>query len=118
MTQRPHFVDLGSNLLPGLIAVALFAVLAAVFVVAGFGDPQGFPADANIVESIGYALVNLDPAVPSEGFLVAFVLIAVVLDAALDGSIRLAKRYEDSVIAMPDGGRLFGRGDDDEGGED
>ncbi|USZ68758.1 NADH-quinone oxidoreductase subunit J [Halorussus salilacus] len=96
MTNR----DRGS-LLPGLAAVALFAVLAVVFVRASFGDPAAeFAGDAGVTASIGYAMFNIQhpDAIPSEGFLVAFLVIAVVLDAALDGAVLLARRDEDGVI--------------------
>ncbi len=92
-----------STLVPGLAAVALFVVLAAAFLNASFPEPAGFGADAAIVRSIGAALFDIDPAavtadgaaVASEGFLAAFLLIAVLLDAALDGSIMLAKRDDE-----------------------
>ncbi|PSP55249.1 hypothetical protein BRC82_06495 [Halobacteriales archaeon QS_1_67_19] len=79
---------------PGVAALGLFAVLAWVFVGANFGDPAGFPEGASITASIGYAMFNIQApdAVPSEGFLVTFILIAVVLDAALDGAVMLASR--------------------------
>jgi NADH-quinone oxidoreductase subunit J len=107
MTTKPE-LRVGSHLLPGLAAVALFVVLAAVTLRASFGAPQGFPADANVTASIGYAMFNLDMgSVPGEGFLVAFIVIAVALDAALDGSILLATREEDgtAVALLADGGR-------------
>ncbi|WP_251343569.1 proton-conducting membrane transporter [Haloplanus halophilus] len=107
MTTKPK-LRTGSHLLPGLAAVALFVVLAAAIVRASFGDPQGFAADAPITASIGYAMFNLDMgAVPGEGMIVAFILIAVVLDAALDGALLLAKREEEgsAVALLADGGR-------------
>ncbi|WP_128478026.1 hypothetical protein [Halorussus pelagicus] len=86
--------------LPGIAALALFAVMAWVFVGANFGDAAGFPEGASVVASIGYAMFNIQApnAIPSEGFLVAFILIAVVLDAALDGAVLLASREEDGQI--------------------
>ncbi len=76
----------------GVLAVALFGLLSAVFVTAGFGTSEGFPTGA-ITRSIGYAMFNLDAGtIDSEGFLVAFITIAIVLDAALDGAVMLAKR--------------------------
>jgi NADH-quinone oxidoreductase subunit J len=121
VTTKPE-LKLGSHLVPGLAAVALFAVLAVVFLQAPFGDAAGFPEGAAITASIGYAMFNLDMgAVPGESFLIAFILIAVVLDAALDGAILLAKREEDGsiVTVLADGGRRISDrlGDDDEGGE-
>ena len=48
MTSRPEFAD-DLNFVPGLAAVALFAVMAAVFVGAGFESATaGFPADVSI----------------------------------------------------------------------
>ncbi|WP_134672036.1 NADH-quinone oxidoreductase subunit J [Halorussus marinus] len=89
-----------SSLVPGLAAVALFGVLAVVFVRASFGDAAGFTGGEGVVASIGYALLNIQhpDAIPSEGFLVALLLIAVVLDAALDGAVLLARRDENGEI--------------------
>jgi NADH-quinone oxidoreductase subunit J len=116
-TTRPE-LDLGRHLAPGIAAVALFVVMAGAFITAEFPEPQGFPADANITASIGYAMFNLDfGAVPSESFLVAFLIIAIALDAALDGSLILARRETDgkTVSLLTDGGRELKRtvfGDD------
>ena len=107
MTTKPE-LRTGSHLLPGLAAVALFVVIAAAVLRASFGDPQMFGPDAEITASIGYAMFNLDMGtVPGEGMLVAFIVIAVALDAALDGAILLAKREEDgsAVALLADGGR-------------
>ena len=66
-----------------------------MFITSGFGTAEGF-ADGSVTRSIGYAMFNLNAGdVASEGFLVAFITIAVVLDAALDGSIMLAKQDEE-----------------------
>jgi len=82
-----------SRLLSGLVAVALFVVLAVVFVRASFGDPTGFPADAHVTASLGYALFNVAGAsVPGEGFLAAFEIIDLVLVGALVGAVMLARR--------------------------
>jgi NADH-quinone oxidoreductase subunit J len=123
VTTKPK-LRLGSHLLPGLAAVALFVVMAATILGASFGDPQGFAPDAPITASIGYAMFNLDMgAVPGEGMLVALIVIAVALDAALDGSLLLAKREEggSAVALLADGGRRVRdqlRDDaDDEGGD-
>ncbi|WP_435067138.1 proton-conducting membrane transporter [Haloplanus sp. C73] len=123
MTTKPE-LRTGANLLPGLAAVALFVVMAAAILSASFGDPQGFAPDAPITASIGYAMFNLDMgAVPGEGMLVAFIAIAVTLDAALDGSLFLAKREESGspVALLADGGREIRdrlRDDaDDDGGD-
>ena len=106
MTTGPALTKEG-NWITGIAALALFGVLAAVFLSASFSAPAGFPTDQSIVENIGYAMFNLDSqlGIPSEGFLVAFILIAVVLDAALDGSIMLAKREEEESGVQTDGGR-------------
>ncbi|PSP44572.1 proton-conducting membrane transporter [Halobacteriales archaeon QH_10_70_21] len=93
MTTRPRLH--GGSKLTGLLAVGLFAFLAAVFITSGFGTAEGF-ADGSVTRSIGYAMFNLDAGdVASEGFLVAFITIAVVLDAALDGAVMLAKKDEE-----------------------
>ncbi|SFR45042.1 proton-conducting membrane transporter [Halogeometricum limi] len=107
MTTKPQ-LKLGSHLVPGLAAVALFVVMAAAFLTASFPQVQGFPADANITASIGYAMFNLDFGdVPSESFLVAFIVIAVALDVALDGTILLARRESGTAEGglISDGGR-------------
>ena len=87
--------------LPGVAALALFAVMSWVFVGAEFGEAApGFVGDAGVTASIGYAMFNIQTpdAIPSEGFLVAFIVIAVVLDAALDGAVMLASREKDGEI--------------------
>ena len=112
--NRPQLNTEGS-LLPGLAAVALFAVLAAVFVTVSFPAPAGFPSGDAITKSLGAAMFDIAPtaimddgeaAVPGEGFLVAFLIIGVLLDAALDGAVMLAKREE--------AGENVGRGTDAE----
>jgi NADH-quinone oxidoreductase subunit J len=113
MTTRPRLAT-DVNYVNGLAALALFAVLAFVFVTAGLEAPRGFGEGA-IVASIGYAMFDLVDLVPSghgetEGFLVAFLTIAVVLDAALDGAVMLARREDDATAtaagsdAATDGG--------------
>jgi NADH-quinone oxidoreductase subunit J len=119
MTTKPE-LKLGSHLVPGLAAVGLFVVMAAAFLTATFPDPQGFGGDANITASIGYAMFNLDfGQVPGESFLVAFIIMAVALDVALDGAIHLAKREdsESGQTVLADGGRMLKRKllDDEEG---
>jgi NADH-quinone oxidoreductase subunit J len=107
VTTKPR-LRTGSHLLPGLAAVVLFVVMAVAILRASFGDPQGFGPDAQITASIGYAMFNLDMgSVPGEGMIVAFIVIAVALDAALDGAILLAKREKDgsAVALLADGGR-------------
>lgn len=85
----------------GVAALALFVVLAAVFVTANFPDPAGFEAGLSVMEGIGYALFDLgeQSGLVTEGFLVSFILIAVVLDAALDGAIMLAREEDGSVLS-------------------
>ncbi|SDM20545.1 NADH-quinone oxidoreductase subunit J [Halogranum gelatinilyticum] len=99
MTTKPRLND-DLNLLPGLAALALFVVLAAVFLQTSFGAPQGFPADASIVASIGYAMFDLDfGAVAGESFLVTFLVMAVALDVAIDAAVYLAKRDDGSFLS-------------------
>ena len=116
-TTKPE-LDLGSHLLPGLAAAALFVVMAATILAASFPEPTGFAEGANVTASIGYAMFNLGLGdIPGESFLVAFIVIAVTLDVALDGAVHLATREDDSDrTLLADGGRelkrtLFG-GDD------
>jgi NADH-quinone oxidoreductase subunit J len=99
VTTRPELKTDG-NFLPGLIALALFGVFAAVFLTASFPDPAGFAGEGSITASIGYAMFNLaGGAHPSEGFLVAFEIIDFVLVAALAAAVMLAKTEEDGRIA-------------------
>lgn len=97
MTSRPEFAD-DLNFVPGLAAVALFAIMAAVFVGAGFESATaGFPADVSVTASLGYVLMDLNGTSLAEatpGFLAAFIIIAVLLDAALDGAVFLADRED------------------------
>ncbi|UIO99327.1 proton-conducting membrane transporter [Halobaculum sp. CBA1158] len=110
--SRPR-LKLGGHLVPGLAAVALFAVLTVVFLGASFGEAAGFPEGASITASIGYAMFNIDieaidaTLVSAEGFVVAFVLIAVALDVAIDAAVFLAKREGEDGIGgvLTDGGR-------------
>ena len=97
VAAEPDLGDRGS-LWPGLAALVLFGVLAWVFVGAEFADPaSGFAGDAGITASIGYAMFNIaaENAVPSEGMLVAFEIIDIVLVAALVGAVMLARREGD-----------------------
>ncbi len=93
MTTRPRLIDVDGSTIPGLAAVALFVVMAAVFVTAEFDAAAGFPEGESVVAGIGNALlgITIEGFVP-EGFLVALILMAIVLDAALDGALMLAKR--------------------------
>ena len=93
MTTKPEPISLGRNALPGLVAFALFTVMATVFIGAEFGEAAGFPAGESIVAGIGNSLLGItDGNLVTEGFLVSLILIAIALDAALDGAILLAER--------------------------
>jgi NADH-quinone oxidoreductase subunit J len=118
MTTRPGLTSEG-NWLAGVAALALFTVLSVVFIQSGFSEPAGFPSSESIVANIGYAMFDLGEllTIPSEEFLVAFVIIAVVLDAALDGSLMLAKRDEEEAAAATDGGVGPDVGDDSGGAD-
>lgn len=126
MTTRPEFAK-DANFVNGLAAVALFAVLAVVFVSAGFGEAAGFPADASITASLGYALFNIGadavgvPLVESEGMLAAFEIIDVVLVAALVASIMLARQRAGGQIVSAltiEGGREADGGRETDGGSE
>jgi len=119
MTTKPE-LKLGSHLVPGLAAVALFVVMAAAFMPASFPAPQGFAEGAGITASIGYAMFNLDLGeVSAESFLVAFETIDILLVAALVGAVMLARREsgDGTMTVVTDGGRRLREalsGDDDE----
>jgi NADH-quinone oxidoreductase subunit J len=105
MTTRPR-LQKSTRQAVGVLALALFAVLSAVFLTSSFGEAAGFPGDGSITAAIGYAMFNLDAgAFPSEGFLVSFIVIAVVLDAALDVAVMLGEREEESNVAADGGDR-------------
>ncbi|PSQ40174.1 hypothetical protein BRD13_00470 [Halobacteriales archaeon SW_5_70_135] len=65
----------------------------------------------SITETIGYAMFDLRSVqpLPAESFLVVLLLVAVVLDAALEAAVYLARRGDDEVLTA------IGRGE--EGGE-
>ena len=67
---------------------------AAVVLTARFDQPDGLPAGLSVVKSIGLAMFDISAGdvIVGEGFLAAFLIIAIVLDAALDGSLMLAER--------------------------
>lgn len=92
-SRRPGLSDLWR----GIGAVGLFVVIAAATLSAEFpaaADPNPL-AGERITEGIGHALFNLaGPGWYGEGFLAAFIIVAVVLDVALDSSLLLAKRDE------------------------
>lgn len=105
--SRPRLIPLGRHLIPGLIAVGLFVTMALTFLTVGdsdpftwaFTDPAGISDVDSVVSGLGYALLG-EPASAgaetvyrnTESFLVALILLAVVLDAALDGALMLAGR--------------------------
>jgi NADH-quinone oxidoreductase subunit J len=98
----------GSHLVPGLAAVALFVVMTVAFLGADFGGAAGFPDDASVTASIGYAMFNIGlGGIESEGFLAAFEIIDMVLVAALAGGVMLARKESGDrvVTALTDGGR-------------
>ena len=106
----------GSSRKPGVAAVVLFGVLAAVVLssASGFADPAGYPAGESIVHNIGYALFDIDLGeIASEGFLAAFLIIALALDVALDSAVYLAKQEDQGTIisALTDGGQEIVDGD-------
>ena len=92
---RPRPISVDRSTVPGVIAIGLFGIMAAVFLNAEFDSFEGF-ADGSVVGSIGYALIgaNDQAALTVGSFLVALILVAVLLDAALDGALMLAKRDE------------------------
>ncbi|MFB6085784.1 MAG: proton-conducting membrane transporter [Halodesulfurarchaeum sp.] len=94
MTTKPELSQ-KVDVLPGLAALALFAVMAVAILTATFGPAAGFDPGAAITKSLGYALFNLErgaPMVMSEGFLLPFFAVAFVLDAALGAAVMLARR--------------------------
>jgi NADH-quinone oxidoreductase subunit J len=108
MTTRPR-LHTSSTQVVGLVAFVLFGVLAAVFLTADFGSHATFEGATGITASIGYAMFNLDAgSLPSEGFLIAFEIIDVVLLGALAAAVMLGKRDDeeesDESVTMADGG--------------
>jgi NADH-quinone oxidoreductase subunit J len=94
VTTGPR-LRLGPQLLSGLAAVILFALLAVVFVDAPLPTAAGFTGDASITANIGYALFGIETGaadIRGESFLAAFLILALVLDAALEGGVMLARR--------------------------
>lgn len=179
MTSRPE-LKLGRHLLPGLVAVLLFVVMAFVFIQTPFAESEGFPAETqvanvsvaeaganvtiedradgiyavadggngggtlvtpyadasvdivtrggtiyavatiptSITESLGYALFSLDNSrqgVPSEGFLLPFETIDVVLVAALVAAVMLARRESGATLQTALGGTGEGENEDIDG---
>lgn len=96
MTTRPQ-LRTGPHLLRGVVALGTAVLFLFVVLRSEFGDAAGFPEGESIIENIGFALLNIDAgAIPAEGFLVALIAIAVVLDAALSGAVMLGMRDEDN----------------------
>ncbi|WP_455448745.1 hypothetical protein [Natrinema thermotolerans] len=96
MTTGPK-LRLGKTLVPGLLAVGLFAVMALITLNASFSGMEGFPEGISVTAELGYALFGYDELQTvggTEPFLAAVLLVAVALDAALDASLVLAKREE------------------------
>lgn len=97
MTTRPQLIELDRRLLAGLIPLGLFVIIAAITLTTEFGESVSFAEGGfSIVADIGYALIGAPEqgAIDVDDFLVALVLVAVLLDAALDGALMLAKRDE------------------------
>lgn len=89
--SRPR-IDRGIDLRAAAGVGTLFVVLAWVFATADLGPAAGF-GDASVTEALGYAILGIaDRALVTESFLVAFIVLAVVLDAALSGAVHLARR--------------------------
>ncbi|MFB6235590.1 MAG: hypothetical protein ABEH81_11210 [Halopenitus sp.] len=112
------------GLVPGLAALLLFGVMAVVFVSADFGAPAGFDlsgeAADTITHNIGYALLDLEVgslAAATEGFLAAFIIVALTLDVAVDGALYLAKREEGGSVISAVGGAFTSGRKVEEGGE-
>ncbi|MFC6614782.1 hypothetical protein ACFQAS_07400 [Halopenitus salinus] len=109
------------GLVPGLASALLFAVMAAAFLGADLGEPAGFElGEYGITHEIGFALFNLDIgslAGSTEGFLAAFLIVALTLDVAIDGALYLAKREEDGTIVSAVGSAFTAGRKAGEGGE-
>jgi NADH-quinone oxidoreductase subunit J len=129
VTTRPQ-LRTGKSQAIGVLAVALFGLMALTFLTADFGAAEGFGGATGITAAIGRAMFNLAPeqaSVPSEGFLIPFEIIDVVLVAALAAAVMLARREEgrEGFLPLTDGGRPEdedgpdpgARDADDDGGE-
>jgi hypothetical protein len=104
--SRPR-LKLGPHLAPGLLAVFLFTVFALVVLGTEFSWlPEQSLTGERVTEGIGFALLDVQPSdAPdldefpgSDGFLAALILVALVLDAALDGAVHLASREDEGSI--------------------
>lgn len=99
--------DRVSQKLPGLAAVLLFAVMAAIVLGAEFGRSIGYEGDVNITAGIGYLLFDMtgQTNLGTEGFLAAFEIVDVVLVAAIVAAVMLARRDDtDGDTVAADGG--------------
>jgi NADH-quinone oxidoreductase subunit J len=106
VTSKPK-IKRDLDVVSGLAALALFVVMGAVFFGATFDAPTGFEAGASVTASLGYAMFNITGGfvpIAGEGMLAVFLIIALVLDAALEGSVMLARRDVEDEAAVPDGG--------------
>jgi NADH-quinone oxidoreductase subunit J len=106
MTSRPRLYTSNRQVIGLLAAGPLFVLMVAVFLTSTFGEATGFTGDGSITAAIGFAMFDLaGGAFPSEGFLVAFEIIDIVLIAALAAAVMLARR-EGGVEFLPltDGG--------------
>ncbi len=81
----------GSRLLRGSAAVGVVAVLLVAVATAEFDAATGY-GDASVLEAIGFAMINVEGPLPAIGFLVPLILLALVLDAALEGAVYLAEK--------------------------
>jgi NADH-quinone oxidoreductase subunit J len=100
VTTKPE-LKLGRHLLPGIVALGLFAVMAAIISTSSFADPAGFEGVDSVTGAIGYSLINVDAAtIPpnTEGFLASLELIAFVLVAAIVGGVTLARREVEGEV--------------------
>ncbi len=116
----------GRRVLPAVVVTLVFGVMAVTVLSAEFndtyeglvgevdGEPVNFLTES-VVHNIGYALFNLTgyevSTISSEGFLAAFLIVAVALDVAVDGAIYLAKREEDGSIVSAVGGAFTDGGE-------
>ncbi len=83
-----------SRLLAGVGAIVMFGTIAGAVYGSPFDDAVGFSGEA-VIEGVGLALVNAPTDLATIGFVVPLVLLAIVLDAAVDGAIYLARRETD-----------------------
>ena len=120
-TDEPSSGVAERRLVPGVTVLLLFATLALAIRNAEFGESAGFElsgeAADTVTHNLGYALFNLELgslAPATEGFLAAFLIVAITLDVAIDGALYLAKREDEgSVVSAV--GSAFTRGRKSEG---